>query len=176
MTGSTLQAVNGIFLVGSFFGARLVYGNINSVYVFSDVYRAIFTGQSETMKQLSSSPSNYTAQDLLAIAGDEQGQRLAFASGSQVPLWLGLVYLASNLTLNSLNIFWFSKMIETIRKRFDPPFGTKGVEDAQEKVAHAVENATNGEEKASIQRVTLADGSKSVEMSGQRTVRTRRKA
>jgi hypothetical protein len=40
---------------------------------------------------------------------------------------LGASYLAANVVLQCLNFFWFSKMVETIRKRFAPPFGTKGV-------------------------------------------------
>lgn len=44
-----------------------------------------------------------------------------------VPLWLAGAYLASNIVLNCLNIFWFGKMVATIRSRFAPPFGTKGV-------------------------------------------------
>lgn len=67
----------------------------------------------------------YTTSDLLQIYGDEQGQRYAFVRESHVPLALGLVYLASNLVLNSLNIFWFGKMVQTIRSRFEPPLGTK---------------------------------------------------
>lgn len=69
----------------------------------------------------------YSTADLLQIYADEQGQRYAFAGERHVPVMLGLVYLASNLVLNSLNIFWFGKMVQTIRSRFDPPFGTKGV-------------------------------------------------
>lgn len=68
----------------------------------------------------------YTTADLLQIYGDEQGQRYAFVGETHVPLVIGLVYLASNIVLNSLNIFWFGKMVQTIRSRFDPPFGTKG--------------------------------------------------
>jgi hypothetical protein len=43
-------------------------------------------------------------------------------TGSQtqaVPFWLALVYLACNLVLNTLNFYWFGKMIETVRKRFE---------------------------------------------------------
>jgi hypothetical protein len=35
-----------------------------------------------------------------------------------VPFWLASIYLVSNLVLNSLNFYWFAKMIETVRKRF----------------------------------------------------------
>lgn len=46
-----------------------------------------------------------------------------------MPIWLAGCYLASNLTLNGLNWYWFGKMIETIRKRFDPPLGTRKPEE-----------------------------------------------
>lgn len=36
-----------------------------------------------------------------------------------VPFWLAGVYLTCNLVLNSLNFYWFGKMIETVRKRFE---------------------------------------------------------
>lgn len=40
-----------------------------------------------------------------------------------VPVWLAVTYLSSNVVLNSLNFYWFGKMIETVRKRFN---GNKG--------------------------------------------------
>ena len=43
---------------------------------------------------------------------------MQYASGANVPTWLGGVYLGSNVVLNTLNFYWFVKMIETIRKRF----------------------------------------------------------
>lgn len=36
-----------------------------------------------------------------------------------VPIWLAITYLSSNTVLNSLNFYWFGKMIETVRKRFE---------------------------------------------------------
>ena len=54
------------------------------------------------------------------------GQTTAFMEVRYLPLWLGASYLASNITLNLLNLFWFSKMVQTIRTRFPPPFGTMG--------------------------------------------------
>ena len=50
---------------------------------------------------------------------------MQYAGERAVPLWLAGCYLLSNFTLNGLNWFWFGKMIETIRKRFDPPLGTR---------------------------------------------------
>lgn len=43
---------------------------------------------------------------------------MRYAGTKHVPVWLASVYLASNIVLNSLNFYWFGKMIETIRKRF----------------------------------------------------------
>jgi len=38
---------------------------------------------------------------------------------SSVPYWLLAIYLVSNMILNLLNWYWFGKMIETVRKRFE---------------------------------------------------------
>ncbi|KAK4554962.1 hypothetical protein LTR86_008110 [Recurvomyces mirabilis] len=38
-----------------------------------------------------------------------------------VPTWLFLTYLVSNTTLTCLNFYWFGKMIQALRKRFEPP-------------------------------------------------------
>ena len=38
--------------------------------------------------------------------------------GKELPLWLMLIYIVSNSTLNLLNFFWFSRMIQTVSARF----------------------------------------------------------
>jgi len=48
------------------------------------------------------------------------GDIMRFAGQEYLPLWLGIVYLGSNLVLNTLNFFWFGKMIDAMRKRFAP--------------------------------------------------------
>lgn len=202
LTGSIYQAVNGAFLVGTFLGCRLIWGNMSSFWVFYDIFHCIWQGHTTISQNQTGAPKNYSTQDLLRIYGDEQGQRLAFAGGQQVPLWLGLIYLASNLTLNSLNIFWFGKMIETIRKRFDPPLGTKGLGDdalpvkipeaadplvdprilepdgSLKAAVRSFDHTMNGTAEATrIQTSVHGDGStKSVEVTGSRSLRTRRKA
>ena len=40
MTGSTIQFLNGIVLLLTFFSCRLVWGTYNSIVVFADVWRA----------------------------------------------------------------------------------------------------------------------------------------
>ncbi|CAK1357454.1 putative TLC domain-containing protein [Cercospora beticola] len=186
LTGSPIQAINGAFLVSSFFGCRLVWGNISSVLVFLDIYNAIFRGSTEITKIATGAPKNYNATELLSIYADEQGQRFAFAGAQYIPLWLGACYLASNLVLNSLNIFWFWKMIQTIRSRFDPPLGTKGTEpepkhwEPEEKVKAVKNELKRGSapivaKDVDVQQRNLPDGTQSVEVQ-QRTLRTRRKA
>jgi len=37
-----------------------------------------------------------------------------------VPVWLAGTYVLSNVTLNTLNWYWFVKMITAVKKRFEP--------------------------------------------------------
>lgn len=104
-------------LLLTFFCCRLVWGTYQSVRVFTDIYRAL------------------TETDALAtFKQDANSEVIMFAGDNMVPLWLPVCYLASNLTLNGLNWYWFGKMIETLRKRFDPPLGTRKPEKVAEKV------------------------------------------
>ena len=41
--------------------------------------------------------------------------------GLPVPPWLALVYVFANTTLSGLNLWWFGKMIKTLRARFTEP-------------------------------------------------------
>ncbi|KAH7383170.1 TLC domain-containing protein [Pyrenochaeta sp. MPI-SDFR-AT-0127] len=121
MTGGTLQFVNGIVLLFTFFSCRIVWGTYQSVRVFSDIYTAYTAGAVTLADPEFGKLSNST---IVGNAGFKHDV-LQFAEGQTVPLWLAGAYLASNLTLNGLNWFWFGKMIETLRKRFDPPLGTR---------------------------------------------------
>ncbi|KAI0253546.1 DUF887-domain-containing protein [Lactifluus subvellereus] len=78
-TGSPLQFVNGLILMSTFVGARLIYGSIVS-YQF---YQTLF----EVRDGLSST--------------------------------IFIAYACGNVTLNGLNVFWFTKMIAALRKRFN---------------------------------------------------------
>ncbi|KAF9447661.1 DUF887-domain-containing protein [Macrolepiota fuliginosa MF-IS2] len=79
-TGTTFQLVNGVFLLSSFFGVRLLYGGSVSVRFF-------FT--------------------LCEVWRD-------------IPIFYIIIYGAGNFVLQGLNIFWFTKMIAALRKRFEP--------------------------------------------------------
>lgn len=128
MTGSRAQLYNGSLLLFSFASCRLVYGTYQSVRVFGDIWAAV-----------NSHPST----------GPKDSAVMAFVTPeSTVPLWLATLYLASNLTLNSLNFYWFVMMIRAVRKRFEP-----GVQAPNRTLTGAnveIRSATSG---ASLRRV-----------------------
>lgn len=101
LTGSKIQLYNGIMLIATFFSCRLVYGTYQSTRVFGDIWAAV---NSPT------DPHTTAETDVMMFVTES----------SRVPVWLGVVYLGSNITLNTLNFYWFFKMIEAVRKRFVP--------------------------------------------------------
>ena len=129
MTGSRPQWYNGILLLASFFGCRLVWGSYQSLRVYADVWSALHI---ENMGVLEKAWG----------VGDEV---MRYASGANVPAWLGAVYLSSNVVLNTLNFYWFGKMIETIRKRFTERKGTEN-------------GKTKEEDPVLVEGVALVDG------------------
>lgn len=136
MTGSTLQLVNGILLLLTFFSCRMVWGTYQSIKVFIDVYHAITAGAVSFSDPQSGKLNNST---ILGNAGFKN-EVLQFAEGQTVPFWLAGAYLASNFILNGLNWFWFGKMIETLRSRFEPPIGTKKQKPVGDKVRDIPDN------------------------------------
>ncbi|SPN97826.1 related to DUF887 domain protein [Cephalotrichum gorgonifer] len=104
-TGSNLQLYNGLILITTFFSCRIVYGSYQSFLVLQDIRQSL--GKSPSLSQLASQ-------------GSEFGTMRFATETSTVPTWLALAYLVSNLTLNSLNSYWFFKMIQALYKRFQP--------------------------------------------------------
>jgi hypothetical protein len=105
MTGSALQLCNGLLLISTFFSCRLVYGTYQSYLVFRDIWLAV------GVQPDSPSTGQQPYQDAFRFATPT------------VPLWLAVSYLASNITLNSLNFYWFYKMIQALHKRFQASSG-----------------------------------------------------
>lgn len=60
----------------------------------------------------------------------ENDDVMQFAREASVPVWLACTYLGSNVVLNTLNFYWFGKMIETVKKRFRAPPGPGGLHAA----------------------------------------------
>ncbi|TVY23180.1 putative TLC domain-containing protein [Lachnellula hyalina] len=124
MTGSRAQLYNGIALLVTFFGCRLVWGTYQSVRVYQDVWAAIHHKPAAASIHFDAlNNSTNAAADAAAghSAAPIHGDIMRFAGEEFVPLWLGFTYLGSNIILNTLNFYWFGKMIETVRKRFQPP-------------------------------------------------------
>lgn len=163
LTGSNIQLVNGIFLLSSFFGCRLIWGSYSSLRVFIDVFRAIRRGAlvpiSTTHDFATTKPSANPADEIMR-----------FAAGKDVPIWLAGSYLGANICLNGLNWYWFGKMIEAIRKRFDPPFGTRGLPEKKRKGGKLLEGVDGSAPEQVVKKETEIwkgvdeDGSTSVEV------------
>ena len=171
MTGSIYQLINGIILISTFFFCRLVWGSVNSVLVFKDIWIAMQNGGVVGLDQnlglkygLDQPTAAVTPQDQ-PFFGSEDIMR--YAGARTLPAWLALSYLASNIVLNVLNWYWFAKMIEALRKRFDPPFGTKRPEKKEKAVA--VEEKTT-EPEIEIQRGLYDDGRKTIEITALRVL------
>ncbi|KAI0966991.1 TLC domain-containing protein [Xylaria arbuscula] len=111
MTGSRAQLYNGLVLIGTFFSCRLVWGTYQSVLVYRDLWAGVHQAPDALSAEKAGTlgvPARYA-------------ESMQFVNASTgVPLWLAVIYVGSNLTLNSLNFYWFFKMIEAVRKRFDP--------------------------------------------------------
>lgn len=139
MTGSLPQLVNGIFLLITFFCCRLIWGTYQSIRVYQDVWNSLF--HTPAPARIHYGVMNSTNSAVLEAAAGKSGVPIhegimRFAGEEYVPIWLAFTYLGSNIVLNTLNFYWFGKMIEALRKRFTPqkdkkkdkPIATKSVE------------------------------------------------
>lgn len=128
MTGSKAQLYNGIMLLFMFFSCRLVWGTYQSVRVYQDVWAAIHHKPATSSIHFDALNNNTMAAHEAAAgksAAPIHDDIMQFAGEEFVPLWLAFTYLGSNIVLNTLNFYWFGKMIETVRKRFQPPKETR---------------------------------------------------
>ena len=124
MTGSKPQLYNGIMLLFTFFCCRLVWGTYQSVRVYQDVWAILHrkpAAASIHFDALNNSSMSAAEANAGKSAAPIHGNIMQFAGEEFVPLWLAFTYLGSNIVLNTLNFYWFGKMVETVRKRFQPP-------------------------------------------------------
>ncbi|KAF2674641.1 DUF887-domain-containing protein [Microthyrium microscopicum] len=103
LTGSSLQLYNGILLLVSFFGARIVWGGWQSWRIYSDVWsvwkdRGIMTKGCEMFWKATWVDVPLQCREL--------------------PGWLGGFYVGANTALTVLNVYWFGKMVQAVRRRF----------------------------------------------------------
>ena len=110
LTGSPVQLINGVILLVTFFCFRIVWGPWQAFNVTKDAIVAYFHVQA--------------GKPILGVSGDLSANAtltdMSFANGPSavIPWWLIAVYATSNVVLNLLNFYWFTKMITAIRKRF----------------------------------------------------------
>ncbi len=122
MTGSKAQLYNGIALIGMFFSCRLAWGTVQSGWVYYDMWRAVTRGP--TVPFAAETPTNasavaYGVEDVMYFAKD----------AVPIPIWLAAIYITANITLHSLNVYWFFKMISAVHKRFEPTAKEVGKKD-----------------------------------------------
>jgi hypothetical protein len=145
LTGSLVQLVNGILLITTFISCRLIWGTYASYNVFRDVLSAYSQTSSWNATAAAVPPQT-------SGTSRPGGEIMRYAGNREAPVWLCAAYGASNVVLNALNWYWINKMIATIRKRFDPPFGTRKADD-------------KSKADYDVARGVYADGTKSVEVS-----------
>ncbi|KAI1327565.1 DUF887-domain-containing protein [Xylariaceae sp. FL0255] len=118
MTGSKAQLYNGIMLILTFFSVRLIWGTSQSYAVGYDIWIGLH--------QPPVVPATAVPDQLDSIKFPAQyADTMRFVTpDTRVPIWLAGIYTISNLTLNSLNFYWFFKIIEAVYKRFDSGSGT----------------------------------------------------
>jgi hypothetical protein len=112
LTGSKIQFYNGIALLVTFFGCRIVWGTYQSVLIYSDIYTALTTSPSDPLASMldeGKCENNASSISPGYISGCEIGG---------LPMWLVSIYLVGNTALSLLNFYWFSQMVKAIRKRF----------------------------------------------------------
>lgn len=159
LTGSKLQLYNGITLIATFASCRLIWGTYNSVLVAKDMWAAVdYTPvTAATIAPALAENATFPAQYAETMHH--------VTAATTLPLWIPVIYLGSNLTLNSLNFYWFFKMIDAVRKRFDPKEQAKEKKESGGPVAGGDDRAIatgadggSGELKTRPRRGTLLDG------------------
>jgi TLC domain len=103
LTGSPTQWYNGIVLIVTFFSCRVVWGSYLTINFFIDIWRAVRAGREQLVMSYG----------MVEPGGD-------VAMQTSPPHWMMGLFCTGNFILTSLNFFWFSKMIEAVRKRFRP--------------------------------------------------------
>ncbi|KIV79683.1 hypothetical protein PV11_07230 [Exophiala sideris] len=128
MTGSKLQWYNGMILLVTFFGCRLLWGTYNSLRVYQDIWHTMHLNTTSFIREIHESPNHpiFVPRDGQLCVGESsclraQSEVMQFTGPhtGPTPFWMAAVYLGCNLVLNSLNFHWFGRMIQTIRKRFE---------------------------------------------------------
>lgn len=157
LTGSKLQWYNGMVLLSMFFLCRLCWGTYNSVLVFKDVYTtwgldlgaALHTGQNvaDSSNRLFGVRDGQICQGKADCLVAQTEVTKFLTPESYVPVGIVGVYVVSNTVLNALNFYWFGKMIETVRKRFQ---GDLSHEDEKKGGVKKIDTSRSNERRKSV--------------------------
>ncbi|KFZ03517.1 hypothetical protein V502_10882 [Pseudogymnoascus sp. VKM F-4520 (FW-2644)] len=98
LAGTRLQMVNGIVLMITFACCRLLWGSYMTFTFFGDVWTAIHAEK----------PS-FTVYDY-------SRSEPPIALEHRAPGWVAISFMFTHTVVMSLSIFWFSKMVATVRK------------------------------------------------------------
>lgn len=93
------------------------------------------------------------------IAAQSEVMKFVGPHTKGVPIWLAVTYLSSNVVLNSLNFYWFGKMIKTVRQRFEknPDLPSDG-DGKDEKKSEGEKNSVRRRRRSSSIVLEVADG------------------
>jgi hypothetical protein len=119
LTGSKLQLYNGIALLTTFFCCRVLWGNYQSIFIYRDLWKALQAGTVD-LKNTGDPVFAYRSNPDLFIMN---------SANLELSRWYAGIYAGSNTILNFLNVIWFSKMVQTVRKRFQPEKEGKKLEE-----------------------------------------------
>jgi hypothetical protein len=122
----------------------LVWGTYQSIRVYQDVWAAL----------------HHTP-----VGGNLDDGIMRFAGEEYIPIWLGFTYLGSNVILNTLNFFWFGKMIDAVWKRFTPAKEIKKERATAMKISAVNGTAKYGADQTEIRRRKILDDDESITLS-----------
>jgi len=145
MTGSRAQLYNGLVLIGTFFSCRLVWGTWQSFLIYRDLWFGVTIGPDYTaiLGAGKSANGDFVVSPTSPPARYAETMRFV-TPDTVIPIWLAAVYVGSNLTLNSLNFYWFFKMIDAVRKRFEPAAEGKKGDKAERESEKLLKGSADG--------------------------------
>jgi hypothetical protein len=104
MDGSLPKLINGFLLIISFFSVRLVFGTYTAASLFRDLYLA----RTEPTDGL-----------VIRVPCKDGSNGCTQQGPFELPIWIVVVHVLSNLILWLLNWYWFERMTALLRRRFN---------------------------------------------------------
>ncbi|KAM3083600.1 hypothetical protein ACMFMG_004245 [Clarireedia jacksonii] len=100
--GSLIQLINGFILIIVFAGSRLIYGTYTAMSLFHDLYLAMTKRTDDVVIKVLCSDGRSTCM-----------QKGPF----EMPMWIVIVHLVTNLTFIFLNWYWFVGIVRMVNRR-----------------------------------------------------------